>query len=538
MYYPFDILSYKEANLIGILAQPYAGGSPIVRSILTNSSHWQLKDLICKSSSSNSVYYPSKTSVNELSFDGQKPTQKQKKPSPSNTDQIYLDPSDNESAVAEFCCSPRCIKENGGVIAIGGLTSGPTTPNSRYSRMKGHFGYHITQTGFTGSAQIGALINNCVSVNKLSHYNYKSLLCNNDQNLYLINIPLDGRPIVPDYSVSMGVALNHASLSPDNKTIVAVGDTSRIFLLHPEEDMRSIAKRDMITTMSDCGFSTCWNGSGYQFSACFQEGVDFIYDVRNISKPVHVIESTRKQSQNGAFRVCKYSEGMDDLLFIAEHQGRVHVIDTRNFMTHHVIMLPKQLYSCEDGYYNQPIVKEYDDVLRVQHELGYISSSQHFVANVDSGLMRKSQFFTYGQDDCPRRFASKSGRKCHKRHPEGVTVVDNTVRYETTGDQQCVYDTLTQPAYVRIGSPSNIPDINEEIPNYSWIQATNRSVTPLNDPFFFLDSELAVCGLEVMDSNAGRGGGHRSLVIGTENGLIHWDIDSWQRMCFPSCEFA
>lgn len=61
---------------------------------------------------------------------------------------------------------------------------------------------------------------------------------------------------------------------------------------------------------------------------------------------------------------------------------------------------------------------------------------------------------------------------------------------------------------------------------------------PQNDPFYYLDSELELSGLEVVNGSDGYGDGQHSLVIGSEDGLIHWDIDSWKRRCFPSYELA
>ena len=55
------------------------------------------------------------------------------------------------------------------------------------------------------------------------------------------------------------------------------------------------------------------------------------------------ISSTRPHSHNGAFRVCRFSYGLDDLLFISEHQGRVHVVDTRNYVNHQVIVIPDKV---------------------------------------------------------------------------------------------------------------------------------------------------------------------------------------------------
>ncbi|VEU22884.1 DEKNAAC103979 [Brettanomyces naardenensis] len=398
-------------------------------------------------------------------------------------------------------------------------------------RWKGLFGVHVSETGYTENGHIGTLINNCVTVNKVSNSSYRSLVCNNDQNLYVVDILNRGDGLSPEFSVNMGVALNHASMSPDLKTIVTVGDSSRIFLMHPQENIRDITNREVLSTQSDCGFSTSWSDSGFQFSSCFQEGVNFIYDVRNLAKPMHEIFSTRRQSQNGAFRVCKYSGGTDDLLFISEHQGRVHIVDTRDFMTHQVVMLPKQLYDYDDGYYNQPIVKDYQDVCDVQGELGYLSSSRRFIAGVDVARLHNSKFFSYTAENCPKRYP----------------VEQTTETGSSSHSEQSVYDPLIYSTYLRgmaTGTVAASSSTSSSSPSPSTGQNSDSSSaesdklrSPLTDPFYYLDSELEICGLEILGNSQYRDG-RRSLVIGSEDGMIHWDIDSWKRRCFPSYELA
>jgi len=504
------------------------------------SSHWQLKDLVCKSSGLNAVYFPHKNSVSRLNFrHNDKQHQKTSKPC-SN---VHMNTSDKlQPEFAKFESSPRCLKESNGIIVAGGIasreafndSSGPSTLSysgsgisSNSYHWKGFFGLHIGETGYTENGHIGTLINNCVTINKMANSRYMSLACNNDQNLYVMDISNRESPISPDYSINMSVALNHASLSPNLKTLVTLGDSPRIFLMHPEENMRDVANRETITTQSDCGFSTCWNNSGTCFSAAFQEGVDFIYDVRNISRPIHKIYSTRKQLQSGAFRVCKFSGGADDLLFISEHQGRVHVVDTRDFMTHQVILLPKRLYDDSDGYYNQPIVKKFEDVCDVDHRLGYPRTSRMFLIDVDK--LQESMFFNFKPGNCPKRYPvakMKEDAMEWVKHPYNMPLSAK----ERELHEQCVCDPL------KSARNSGARVIRAPIRGRGYHDGVLQN--PQNDPFYYLDSELELSGLEVVNGSDGYGDGQHSLVIGSEDGLIHWDIDSWKRRCFPSYELA
>lgn len=495
--YPQGPLEY-QANFLVPRSQYY--------NVSITARHWQLKDLVCRSSRSNTVMFPSSSKLCSLDFHvaGVKPTN------------VVVDTSRYVSTLASFEDSPRCIKEQDGVTVVGGLaemsravpmqqsTSTSSITRRHQGKWKGLLGVHIADTGFTENGHVGTLINNCVTIDKVANSQYRSLVCNNDQNLYFVDITSCGG-ISPSTSANMGVALNHASLSPDQKTVVCVGDSSRIFLLHPEEDVRDVSKRQVIATQSDSGFSTCWKDSGYQFSSCFQEGVNFIYDLRNVSRPMHEIVSTRRQTQNGAFRVCKFSGGTDDLLFISEHHGRVHVVDTRDFLSHQVVMLPKHLYLYDDCYYNQPIVKNYRDVCDVQSQLGYLSASRRFIAGIDISRLQGSKFFNYSPGDCPKRYSAEDDRE-YDGSPQPLASYDNYSHTATTYD-----------------SPS------------SQQAASTMAYSPLNDPFYYLDSELEVCGLEVV---SGGNGTCRSLVIGSEEGIVHWDIDSWKRRCFPSYELA
>ncbi|QPG75321.1 hypothetical protein FOA43_002673 [Brettanomyces nanus] len=521
-------------------------------------NHWQLKDLVCRSSSSNSIYFPSGTKVSRLDFDPQSPvslskkqdhlkharlTAKQSEAISNPSSNVFIDASSHvDPLVANFESSPRCLKEAGGVVVVGGVVNTSRTPvhssggagnatsnNTTYrapGKWKGLFGIHVNETGYSENGHIGTLINNSVTINKISNTCYRSLVCNNDQNLYIVDVLNRGDGLAPEFSVNMGVALNHASLSPDLKTIVTLGDSSRIFVLHPEENLRDITNREVISTQSDCGFSTSWNDSGYQFSACFQEGVNFIYDIRHMARPMHEIYSTRRQSQNGAFRVCKYSSGTDDLLFISEHQGRVHVVDTRDFMTHQVVLLPKMLYDYEEGYYNQPIVKDYQDVCDIQNELGYLSSSRRFIADVDVDRLHNSKFFKYTSDSCPKRYPATSSAAA----AAAAAAAKNDLKQST-------YDPLMHSTYLRGTGTGTLATTVSRNSRGGSSESSDKLKSPLTDPFYYLDSELEICGLEVL-GNSQYGDGRRSLVIGTEDGLVHWNIDSWKRRCFPSYELA
>lgn len=168
--------------------------------------------------------------------------------------------------------------------------------------------------------------------------------------------------------------LNNASLSHDGQTMVVSGDSNKFavynqneltnqFSLHYDNhpswgssvnrvrriprfalpDESEYIENIYEAPNSDHGFYNCFSENDLQFATVFQNGTCAIYDIRNMATPMAEISSTRPHSHNGAFRVCRFSYGLDDLLFISEHQGRVHVVDTRNYVNHQVIVIPDKV---------------------------------------------------------------------------------------------------------------------------------------------------------------------------------------------------
>lgn len=248
--------------------------------------------------------------------------------------------------------------------------------HSNYSNpgiWKGILSLYNSETGVSSSHTMGQFINNCVTLNRRSSQEYDLYSCNNDGHLYQCNINNRGVELVRRYS-DLKFALNNAAISHDGKTLIASGDSNK-FAIYRQNELAgqfslaydnqadwgsSISRAKRIPRFAlpdgsgyvdhiyeapggDHGFYSSFSENDLQFATLFQNGVCLIYDVRNMETPLAEISSTRPHSHNGAFRVCKFSYGLDDLLFVSEHQGRVHVVDTRNFMNHQVILIPDKL---------------------------------------------------------------------------------------------------------------------------------------------------------------------------------------------------
>ncbi|KAG7835930.1 hypothetical protein KL942_000092 [Ogataea angusta] len=426
-------------------------------------SHWQLKDLVCAASNSNSVYFPSGNNLMSLDLS--------RKGNGGCTATKCL------KCVTKFETSPRCLKEKDDLIAVGGVVSA-TPQGVTLGSCRGLFGLYTKVNDSVINKNVGTLINNCVSLYKISNSAYKTILCNNDHNMYLLDVTNYGLA-QSQMNINVGVPLNHSSISPDSKSMIAVGDSSKVFVLHSDENMADIKGQQSISTNYLCGISTDWSSSGMQFSVCFQDGANLVYDIRRQDHALHEIHSTRLDA-SGDFRVCKFSGGTEDLLFISEHQGRVHVVDTRDYSKHQVILLPRVLHDSEASTYNQPIVKSVEEVCAL--DAAHLDQANSQSSGLRLGQRPPMRSILNDRANQPRRFQ---------------------------------YDTSDDPAPRHIESPQQF--IGE--------------VTLDEDTVQYLDSSVEICGLDVSrvhDSS--------SLVIGSEEGLIHWGIDSWKRRCFPSFE--
>lgn len=269
-------------------------------------------------------------------------------------------------AITEFTFDPRCVQTLGSNVAVGGLHDMRSTRNHN---AKGLFAVHNRETDETLCQELGDLINNSISLysepGTAETAQLKAIICNNDNKLYFADI--ENSRIALTGRIRFPHPLNHASISPSRKTIVACGDTQQIYLCPRDGDRPYTANtgtgstssgRDVglpagwqttetIDTWSEFGFSTGFHSSGVVFGVAFQPGVAQLFDIRNLSEPLTQIYSTRPKEWPGAFRCLKFSQGPEDLLFLSEQMGRVHIVDLRNFSNHQILMVPPQL--SEDG---------------------------------------------------------------------------------------------------------------------------------------------------------------------------------------------
>ncbi|ABN67781.2 predicted protein [Scheffersomyces stipitis CBS 6054] len=338
-------------------------------------NHWQLRNLLKYDASSNVVYYTTNDSINKLDMS-----------------------SFVSSSYVNLHYNPRCYSHApNGVVVTGGLLvnssklylmnidilllpESPQPTQNRQKLSKGLFSFYNPDLDVAKTVRLGEKINNDVAVFQSSNSNYTAYVCNNDSNLYCMDISNnDDFRVVNSINCEVNTCLNNVVRSPTNDKLLAVtGDSQSIFLLDPTASNPNVRT---IASGHEAGFGIAYHPSGNLLSAAFQDGTCLVYDLRNISenKPLIEVKSTRCGHSSGAFRACKFSPAYDmsDMLIISEHVGRVHLVDLRhldysNVDDHQVVVVPLALgqyvsiycdsdsRSAQFSSFTSPLIFDYD----------------------------------------------------------------------------------------------------------------------------------------------------------------------------------
>ncbi|CAO1632964.1 unnamed protein product [Jaminaea pallidilutea] len=169
------------------------------------------------------------------------------------------------------------------------------------------------------------------------------------------------------HTLEFPTAVNHTSLSPDGKTLIAVGDTPDVFLYHRHCD-GTFEKIATYQATSDASFSTSWHPDGSKFAVASQDGVVSVWDVRSRKKLAEIKTSQHTESNdgvtdrtdaaatgadsvNGAARVVKFSPCGRYLAF-TEHATWFHIYDTLTFSSAQKIRIPTSFESSDRSVVN------------------------------------------------------------------------------------------------------------------------------------------------------------------------------------------
>lgn len=611
-----DSIYYSTSPL---WSTPYAG---VPRRLVTAKSyhfhparitikHWQLRDLVSVSTERPSlVYYPTDNKVNSIDLaasavaaTASEEGQVRNSIDESTPGSPRATRTSQAEVVAEFEFEPRSIQNLNNIVAVAGVKS--------TREQAGKIGVVNRVSGAKIERELGQYINNSLCLytdyddesidngyggdvpKSNSNSAMHALVCNNDKNLYWLNIGHERIEI--EREMPFPASLNHASISPDRKMIVACGDIGQVYL-SPAHETRANSKNifqlndgsgslagsgagstinaygkskscsyqnwQTLETWPDYGFSTSFHSSSIVFGVAFQPGVAQLFDVRNLSEPLTQIYSTRPKDWTGAFRCLKFASGPQDLVFISEQMGRVHLVDLRNFDNHQVLNVPDRAGRWQRDE-EQPAVQFYDDMLKsgeasplvmnnaVAHNEhypapeynggGYATGDSLGSDNPSSNLMmrrtRRLSVESASGIAAPSIGGSTGSRRgsasIRELSMDGVPLTPEP--FDIEPPPALLQGPSTRQRRYSLRYLSNRPDLQPSSPTSSGGMAGLRGGL-MGGSMATAASHLAahtengVSGLGWSGYNGG------TLIVGTDCGVATWSIDQIARRTFPDYE--
>ncbi|KAI8075867.1 WD40-repeat-containing domain protein [Gilbertella persicaria] len=282
-----------DTDCVSIDTTRYVVPKPIVHDQKVTIHHWQLRDLLITHNEhhKHELIVPTGQDIFRYNYKtGQK---------------SYL--------LKDIGYAPTCMASGYGYWAGGGQRGDLTLKdtNSDY------------QVSITTSP--GCTINNGLCFSQLNG-EIRLLVSNNDASIRIYSVPDLEIIDTLDYRT----AVNHTSVSPDGRKMIAVGDDNRVQLFN----VTNTGHYELVTTMAvsrDANFSVAWNKTSDKFAVSSQDGSVHVWDIRN-RNPLAKFSGLHPSITKGAARCVKFSQtGAVDLLAFTEHVSHVHVIDARTF---------------------------------------------------------------------------------------------------------------------------------------------------------------------------------------------------------------
>ncbi|KAI8585750.1 WD40-repeat-containing domain protein [Geranomyces variabilis] len=254
--------------------------------------HWQLRDLIsCPTRRSEFLY------VNQ-----------------NNVFQYNTISKQTTAILKDLSFPPTSVTTGCGFLAAGG---------QRSQLMVRQLG-----SNWCAHTSVGGSINNAMSISR--HLNgTRLLICNNDETIKVYSLP--GMQRIQ--TISLPTPVNYAAVSPDGRKMVAVGDSSDVFLydVSASEGYTKIATLAGTPGSGEAGFSCAWNQSSERFAVASQDGFVSVWDIRSTEK-IAKLGAKQNPQMKGACRSVKFSPtGSIDLLLFSEHMSYINVVDARTF---------------------------------------------------------------------------------------------------------------------------------------------------------------------------------------------------------------
>ncbi|KAG0198147.1 hypothetical protein BGX28_008393 [Mortierella sp. GBA30] len=257
--------------------------------------HWQLRDLITCPNTSEEFIYVNQNSVNGYNTRTRATTQIMK----------------------DLAFHPTSLTASCGYLAAGGQRS-----QLMVKQINSNWYAHTS---------VGGSINNALCISE--HLGgTRLLISNNDETIKVYSLPGLQRLT----SIQLPTAVNYASVSPDGRKMVAVGDSNQVFL-YDISVAGGYQKIGTYTATNEASFSCAWNQSSEKFAVASQDGFVSVWDVRHSEKLCKLGSKQQPQSK-GATRCVKFSSsGSIDLLVYSEHVSYVNLVDARTFNERQVI---------------------------------------------------------------------------------------------------------------------------------------------------------------------------------------------------------
>ncbi|KAI1316868.1 hypothetical protein EDD11_009358 [Mortierella claussenii] len=256
--------------------------------------HWQLRDLITCPKTSEEFIYVNQHSVNSYNT------------RTKITTQLMKDLSFPPTSLTAAC----------GYLAAGGQRN-----QLMVRQMNSNWFAHTS---------VGGSINNALCISE--HLGgTRLLISNNDETIKVYSLPGLQRLT----SIQLPTAVNYASVSPDGRKMVAVGDSNQVFL-YDISVAAGYRKIGTYTATTEASFSCAWNQSSEKFAVASQDGYVSVWDIRHSEKLCKL--GSKQQPSKGATRCVKFSSsGSIDLLLYSEHVSYVNLVDARTFNERQIV---------------------------------------------------------------------------------------------------------------------------------------------------------------------------------------------------------
>ncbi|KAK5119547.1 hypothetical protein LTR85_007375 [Meristemomyces frigidus] len=280
--------------------------------------------------------------------------------------------------IATLPFEARCTASGYGWVCVGGEDeghfaaikldgSGPRTMDVDSALPIDHWGQSGSGAGRRAASvkveRIGEEIVNSISIHRIQDEDAHlddivAVLTNNDKTVRVYSLPQSLETTVLD----LPFAMNHATVSPDGQTLVAVGDFNQAYFFQreiqdtppqipkPHNRLTSSSIEWTLTNVVNLHvgvpenttgfFTTAWSPSGQLVAVGSEGGYITVFDVELLENPntdeddaiVAVVPSSRPdlpQPHPGAVRSMMFAPDPWDLLIWAEDQGRICIGDLR-----------------------------------------------------------------------------------------------------------------------------------------------------------------------------------------------------------------